>query len=91
MYIFGFGLISAVPAIPLLLRFRELDRNPASSRRREPEFIVVLRTRFLIGTAVAEVPAMMGLIHAMFTGQTMAALVLCLLSIVLVYCYRPLP
>lgn len=78
MYIFGFGLISGVPSIPLLRRFRELDRDTPSSRRREPEFIALMRTRMLTGVAVAELPAFMGPVYAIFTGQTLAALVLCL-------------
>lgn len=88
-YALGLGLLSALPAIVLLTRYRSLLRDTPPSRRREPGHLRRLRQSMVLGIALADLPAMMGFIHYVVAAQIMTMIALCLATSLLIYLYKP--
>lgn len=86
-YTLGLVLVSLLPSIPLLLRYREEIQSgrgrPTEARLRE------LRSRMLWGMVVADLPAFAGLLHYVMTGQFVVLAILLVASSALIYLYKP--
>lgn len=88
-FIFGAGLLLIAPALYARSRYRALLAAP---RWRQDEAAWnELRRWFFIGLAIADVPALLGLVHFLLTGDGDALTALAAITCVLVYLFRPSP
>jgi hypothetical protein len=88
-YSFGLGILSVLPSIPLLMRFRRLKLGSTLARRSDPDHLKALRQSLVLGVALADLPALMGIIHFFLTADLFQLVLLCLTTVVLIYLYKP--
>ncbi|KPL27631.1 MAG: hypothetical protein AMJ72_07720 [Acidithiobacillales bacterium SM1_46] len=81
------AVLAAFPSIPLWRTYRE--RLAASRRMEEAERVRTLHPRLVLGLAVADLPALAGFAHYLFTAEITPMVGCCVVTSVIMYLYRP--
>lgn len=88
-YSFGLGILSVLPSIPFLIRFRRLKQGAIMARKNDLDHLKVLRQSMVVGVALADLPALMGFVHYFITANLGQMILLCLTTVFLIYLYKP--
>ena len=85
-YVLGLSIAALAAAIMLLQRHRGWLQQP---RRDQPDRLQQLRERMTLGMAVADLPAIAGVLYHVATGNGLVLLLLLASTCLLVYLYKP--
>lgn len=85
-YVLGLSIAALAAAIMLLQRHRGWLRQ---ARREQPDRMQQLRERMTLGMAVADLPAIAGVLYYVATGNGFALMLLLASTCLLVYLYKP--
>ena len=88
-YTFLAGILLAVPSLPLLWRHWRHRRGDGAVASDSLEQVMIRRRRLMVGVSIADFPALAGVLHYFLTRNTAQGLLLCSVTVVLVYLYRP--
>ncbi len=83
------GIVLIVPSIPLLWRFRRMNRSIASQGASTAASAGTLRRQMMIGITVADFPALAGILHYFLTHNIVEGAALCVVTVIVIYLYRP--
>jgi hypothetical protein len=81
-------VLAVFPSVPLWRDFRE--RLAGAMRWEEAERLRALHPRLVLGLAVADLPALAGFAHYLFTAEIVPMAAACIVTSVIMYLYRPL-
>jgi len=79
--------IAVFPSIPLWRDYRE--RTAQSRRLDAGERVRLLHSRLVLALAVADLPALAGFAHYLFTAEIAPMVGCCVVTSVIMYLYRP--
>lgn len=91
-YVLAAAALAIAPSFVLLRRYREAEsRRHRGDAAAEVATLQALQQKLVMGLAVADLPAILGFVHFVLTGDVTGLAAFGLATTVLVYLYRPAP